>query len=54
VSREGDRVAYVVGQMRDVAKGRVDFSLFLQSTASGSPPLSVSLQPGEQVINPSF
>jgi len=54
VSREGDRVAYVVGQMRDAAKGRVDFSLFLQSTASGSPPMSISLQPGEQVINPSF
>jgi Tol biopolymer transport system component len=54
VSREGDRVVYVVGQMRDAARGRVDFSLFLQSTAAGSPPIKVPLQPGEQILNPSF
>jgi TolB protein len=54
VSREGDRLAYVVGRMRDAAKGRVDFSLFLQSTAAGSPPMSVPLQAGEQILNPSF
>ena len=54
VSREGDRLAYVVGRIRDAAKGRVDFSLFLQATASGSPAVPVPLQPGEQILNPSF
>jgi len=54
VSREGDRLAYVVGQMRDAAKGRVEFSLFLQPIGSRSPPVSVPLQPGEQILNPSF
>jgi Tol biopolymer transport system component len=54
VSREGERLAYVVGRIRDAAKGRVDFSLFLQATGSGSPAVSVPLQPGEQILNPSF
>ena len=54
VSREGDRLAYVVGRITDVAKGRVEFSLFLQSTAPGSPPVPVPLNPGEQILNPSF
>jgi uncharacterized protein YjdB len=54
VSREGDRMAYVVGRITDAAKGRVEFSLFLQSTAPGSPPVPVSLNPGEQILKPSF
>jgi Tol biopolymer transport system component len=54
VSREGDRLAYVVGHIRDAAKDRVEFSLFLQATAAGSPPVSVPLQPGEQILSPSF
>jgi Tol biopolymer transport system component len=54
VSRDGDRLAYVLGQMRDATKGRVEFSLFLQSTTPGSPPVSVPVQPGEQILNPSF
>jgi Tol biopolymer transport system component len=54
VSREGDRLAYVVGQIRDAAKGRVEFSLFLQTTTSRTPPVSVPLQPGEQILSPSF
>jgi Tol biopolymer transport system component len=54
VSRDGDRLAYVVGQLKDVAKGRVDFSLFVQSTASGSPAVAVPLKPGEQISGPSF
>jgi hypothetical protein len=54
VSREGDRLAYVVGRITDAAKGRVEFSFFLQSTAPGSPPVSVPLNPGEQILNPSF
>lgn len=54
VSREGDRLAYVVGRIADAAKGRVDFSLFLQSTAPGSQPVAVPLRPGEQILSPSF
>jgi uncharacterized protein YjdB len=54
VSREGDRLAYVVGQIRDAAKGRVEFSLFLQGTSPRNTPVSVPLQPGEQILSPSF
>ena len=54
VSREGDRLAYVVGRITDAAKGRVEFSFFLQSTAPGSPAVAVPLNPGEQILNPSF
>lgn len=54
VSREGDRLAYVVGRSLDGSKGRVDFSFFLQSTAPGSPPVPVLLKLGEQILTPSF
>ena len=54
VSREDDRLAYVVGRIADAAKGRVEFSLFLQSTVTGSQPVAVPLKPGEQILNPSF
>jgi TolB protein len=54
LSREGDRVAYVVGHIIDAAKGRVEFSLFLQSTAPKSQPVAIPLRPGEQVLTPSF
>jgi Tol biopolymer transport system component len=54
VSRDGDRLAYVVGQIKDTARGRVGFSLFLQSTAPGSPAVAVPLKPGEQISGPSF
>src|SRR5215203_384225 len=54
ISREGDRLAYLIGKIADAAKGRVEFSLFLQSTAPGSSAVSVPLNPGEQVLSPSF
>jgi Tol biopolymer transport system component len=54
LSREGDRVAYVVGRLADPAKGKVEFTLFLQTTAPGSRPVAVPLRPGEQILNPSF
>jgi Tol biopolymer transport system component len=54
VSREGDRLAYVVGKIIDAAKGRVEFNLFLQSTAPGSSAVAVPLSPGEQILSPSF
>lgn len=54
ISREGDRLAYVVGKITDATKGRVEFSLFLQSTAPGTPVVAVPLNPGEQILSPSF
>ncbi len=54
VSWESDRLAYAVGRITDASKGRVEFSLFLQSTAPGSPPATVPLNPGEQILSPSF
>jgi Tol biopolymer transport system component len=54
VSREGDRLAYVLGQIRDATKGRAEFSLLIQPTTPGAPPLTVPLQPGEQILSPSF
>jgi uncharacterized protein YjdB len=54
ISREGDRLAYVVGRIVDVARGRVEFSLFLQSTAPNAPATPVPLNPGEQILSPSF
>jgi uncharacterized protein YjdB len=54
LSRDGERVVYVVGRLADAAKGRVEFSLFLQSTAPGSPPVALPIRPGEQIQNPSF
>ena len=54
LSRDGARVAYVVGRLADASKGRVEFNLFLQSTAPGSQPVAVPIRPGEQILNPSF
>jgi Tol biopolymer transport system component len=54
VSRDGERLAYVVGRIADASKGRVEFSFFLQSTAAASPPMAVPLRPGEQILTPSF
>ena len=54
LSRDGTRVAYVVGRLADASKGRVEFNLFLQSTAPGSEPVAVPIRPGEQILNPSF
>jgi len=54
VSREGDRLAYVAGRITDASKGRVEFNFFLQSTAPGSSPIPVRLNPGEQILTPSF
>jgi uncharacterized protein YjdB len=54
ISRDGDRLVYVLGRIRDAAKGKVDFSFFLQSTAPGSRATAIPLRPGEQVLSPSF
>jgi Tol biopolymer transport system component len=54
VSLDGDRLAYALGRIGDAAKGRVDYSLFLQSTAPGGTPVVIPLQPGEQIVSLSF
>jgi Tol biopolymer transport system component/uncharacterized protein YjdB len=54
VSRDGRRIAYVVGRLTDVAKRRAQFNLFVQPLAAGSARSTVTLRPGEQVLSPSF
>jgi hypothetical protein len=54
VSRDGRRVAYVVGRATDASRGRARFDLFVQPLTAGSTPAPVALRPGEQVLSPSF
>jgi uncharacterized protein YjdB len=54
ISREGDRLAYVVARMRDGSKGRAEFRLFLQPSEANRPAVPVPLQPGEQISSLSF
>jgi uncharacterized protein YjdB len=54
VSRDGSRMAYVVGRLTDATKGRAQFNLFVLRLASGSPPSTVALRPREHVLSPSF
>lgn len=54
ISRDGDRVAYVMGQIRDASRGRAGSGLFLRTIASNAPPVAIPLQSGEQVSGPSF
>jgi uncharacterized protein YjdB len=54
VSRDGGRIAYVVGRLTDAARGRAQFNLFVQPLAAGSAPATVTLRPGEHVLSPSF
>jgi hypothetical protein len=54
VSRDGSRIAYVVGRLTDAARGRARFNLFVRPLAGGSAPATVTLRPGEQVLSPAF
>ena len=54
VSRDGERVAYVVGRLTDAAKGKAKFTMFLSPLTPGSTPTPVVLRPGEQVAGPAF
>jgi Tol biopolymer transport system component len=54
VSGNGERIAYVVGKIADVRKGKAQFRLFLQSLGSRSAAVPVALRPGEQILSPSF
>jgi WD40-like Beta Propeller Repeat/Bacterial Ig-like domain (group 2) len=54
VSRDGSRVAYVMGRLTDAAKGRAQFTLLVQPLAAGSAPRTVALRAREHVLSPSF
>jgi hypothetical protein len=54
VSRDGGRMAYVVGRLTDVAKNKAQFSLMIQALATAGSPAPVTLRPGEVVVSPSF
>jgi dipeptidyl aminopeptidase/acylaminoacyl peptidase len=54
VSRDGSRVAYVMGRLTDEAKGSTQSTLLVQSLAAGSAPSTVALRPRERVLSPSF
>jgi TolB protein len=54
VSREGDRLAYVVTRTKDGSKGRAENRLFLQPSEANRQPVPVPLQPGEQISSLSF
>jgi WD40-like Beta Propeller Repeat/Bacterial Ig-like domain (group 2) len=54
VSRDGGRIAYVVGRLTDAARGRAQFNLFVRPLAAGSGLATVTLRPGEHVLSPSF
>lgn len=54
VSRDGRRVAYVVGRLTDAARGKAQFRLFVRPLAADATPAQVTLRPGEHVLSPSF
>lgn len=54
VSRDGRRVAYVVGRITDAARGRAQFRLFVRPLAADATPAQVTLRPGEHVLSPAF
>src|SRR5688572_1582642 len=53
-SREGQRIAYVVGRLTDARRGRTQFNLFVLPLATGATPVPVTLRPDEQVLSPAF
>jgi Tol biopolymer transport system component len=54
VSRDGRRIAYVIGRLKEGSRGRARFNLLVQPLAAGSAPAALTLRPGEQVVSPSF
>jgi uncharacterized protein YjdB len=54
VSRDGRRMAYVVGRLTDATKGKPQFRLFVRSLAAEATPAQVTLRPGEHVLSPAF
>ena len=54
VSRDGRRVAYVVGRLTDAARGKARFRLFVRPLAPDATPAQVTLRAGEHVLSPAF
>ncbi len=54
VSRDGRRVAYVVGRLTDADKGKARIRLFVRPLAANATPAQVTLRPGERVLSPAF
>ena len=54
ISRDGQRMAYVVGQLTDAARRRTQFNLFVLSLTPPAAPVPVTLRPVEQVLSPAF
>ena len=54
VSRDGRRLAYVVGRLADAGKGKAQFRLFVRSLSAEAAPAQVTLRPGEHVLSPAF
>lgn len=53
-SRDGQRLAYVVGRLTDATRRRTRFNLFVLPLATGAAPMPVVLRPDEQVLSPAF
>jgi Tol biopolymer transport system component len=54
VSRDGERLVYLVGRAKEPGRGQVESGLYLFSLAPGTGPVPIPLQAGEQVLTPSF
>jgi dipeptidyl aminopeptidase/acylaminoacyl peptidase len=54
VSRDGRRLAYVVGRPTDAGKAKAKFQLFVRLLAAEATPAQVTLRPGESVLSPAF
>ena len=54
VSRDGRRIAYVIGRLTDADKGKAQSRLFVRSLAAEATPAQVTLRPGEHVLSPAF
>ncbi len=54
VSRDGRRVAYVVGRLTDAARGKAQFRLFVRVLEPEATAAQVTLRPGEHVLSPAF
>jgi Tol biopolymer transport system component len=54
VSRDGRRMAYVVGRLTDPTKAKAQFRLFVRSLSAEATPAQVTLRPGEHVLSPAF
>jgi hypothetical protein len=54
VSRDGRRVAYIVGRRTGASGGRAQFRLFVRALSADATAAQVTLRPGEHVLSPAF